>query len=346
MNGIWKISLLSALVASVGMAIASPSIWEPKPANPGFTRVMTYNIEWFGEDANPDRIQNLSQIFSDIQPQVVALQEIQSKKSLEQIFDDEWEFVMEDNSNEFMELAVAVKKPYKIENWEMVFPNRALNYFFPRNRDVLRAVIKSPNGETFTVYCLHSKARVGGRATTNPQREGAKAMLAAYIRATNEQNVVVMGDLNDAPDDRSVQILVTGNMNAQPGFTEPEKSFLVNLMDNLWRQDAVTYGLYTKFDGKPIPPVASGARADNERLRDVDYRYPQDVEVTQIMFDQILVSPPIFRRGVEGPWIYSLPPAVQGKPGRTRIVDGQVRNEFKGDQASDHLPVFADIRLR
>src|SRR5687768_7641151 len=84
-------------------------------------RVATYNIEWFSEDANPERIANLKSVIGSIKPDVVGLEEIQSKKALQQVFDDTWEIGIKDEASENQETAIAVKKPLQLVECDTVF---------------------------------------------------------------------------------------------------------------------------------------------------------------------------------------------------------------------------------
>jgi endonuclease/exonuclease/phosphatase family metal-dependent hydrolase len=310
----------------------------------GEVRLMTYNIEWFSEDANPQRIENIKQALKELRPDVVALQEIESKKALGQIFGPEWQVGMVDSPQEFQELAVAVRRPFVLVSAEPVFLGPAFDFAFPRERDPLRAVVQTPDGRRLVVYAVHFKSRREGRATTDPAREAAAGLLAAYVRARpDETNVAVMGDFNDAPDDRSLNILATGDLLAQGGRPNPAPRLMVNLCLPLWERDTVTYGLHALFDGKALRPVVAGAREDNSRLRGRDYKYPDDVRVRQIMFDQILVSPAL-ARGAKAE-VYAGAPALRGERGRVRFDGATAEYTEKGDLASDHLPVVAVVKL-
>lgn len=309
-------------------------------------RVATYNIEWFSEDANPQRIANLKSVLNNIAPDVVGLQEIQSKKALTQIFDDRWEIGIADEASEPQETGIAVRKPFRLESYDQVFKDRTLDEAFPGKRDAFRAVVVAPSGQKISFYVLHLKSRSGGRRQTDHQRIGAAGLLASYIKMKREENVVVLGDLNDAPDDVSVNILETGDLNATHGKLTPKNPILVNLCEDLYRTDHVTFGLHDNFKGQDLPSVVPGAFRENERTRGIDYRYPQDLSVLQVFFDQILVSPNLKPRVLGTAKVYSAADALRGRSGRQRRGEGgNVDYQQKGDLASDHLPVYADIRL-
>lgn len=306
-------------------------------------RVMTYNLEWFSEQANPFRIEKVTAILDATAPNVVAVQEIQSRAALQQIFDDKWTIGIKDDPAEFQETGIAVKKPLELVESDTVFKDPGLDFAFPNGRNVFRAVVKTPIGELFTFYVVHSKSRGGGRIHTDYQREAAAAMLAAYIKGKKEPNVVVLGDFNDCPDDVSVNILESGNLFVKGGRQTPEAPFLINLMEPLYDADSITHGLAALYKGDPLTPVVPGAKDQNEKLRGKDYNYPGDVHIEQILFDQILVSPSLAARS-KRPTIYSGREALEGRVGTTsRALDGTADYKEKGTRASDHLPVYVDI---
>lgn len=309
-------------------------------------RFMTYNIEWFSEGANLQRINRISNILRTIKPDVVALQEVQSRKALDQLFNDEWTVATQDEADEDQELALAVRKPLRVETFGNLFRAPELDVAFPGKRDVLRAIIATPEGEKFSVYVLHNKSRGGGRLATDPQRQMAMGMLATWIANHPNEQHVVLGDLNDGPDDVSVNILESGNLRAKGGRVQTQNPLMVNIMEPLYDQDVVTHGLHQLFKGGALEPIVKGAKNENERWRGKEYRYPDDVLVEQIMFDQILLSPALAARAGK-PMVYAGIDALAGEPGRTRKDEkGRAVYEVKPTRASDHLPVFVDIDRR
>ncbi|MBS1720455.1 MAG: endonuclease/exonuclease/phosphatase family protein [Armatimonadetes bacterium] len=322
-----SLSLLSAWIAVQG----------------GTTRVATYNIEWFPEDAPAERIDSLKSVLNNVKPNIIAVQEVQSLKALTQLFDSEWQIGIADETSEDQEPGIAVKKPYRLESYGLVFKDPLFDYAFPGKRDVLRAEVSTPGGKKLTFYVVHMKSRSGGRLQTAPQRTMAAGLLAAYIKGKNDENAVVLGDFNDAPDDQSLNILKSGDLNAKGGKWTG-KPMLVDLLDDMYRKDAVSHGLCDLYRGQALPAVVAGAYGENERTRGIDYRYPQDLKVTQILFDQILVSPKLAEGAT--PMIYSGADALKGRRGRVRRNDeGRAEYTQKGTRASDHLPVYADLKI-
>lgn len=315
------------------------------PPQEGNLRVATYNIEWFGEDSNPQRIENLKSVIANVKPNVVGLQEIQSRRALSQVFDDQWELGIKDEGTEDQEPAIAVRKPLRLDECDTIFKDSLFDYAFPGKRDGLRAVVSDPSGKKVTFYILHMKSRSGGRIKTDAQREFAMGMLAAYIRGKNEPNVVVLGDMNDTPDDRSVNILESGNLMASAGEAKVENPLLVNVTEPLYRSDGVSIGLHELFQGQEVAPMVKDARSENERTRGIEYKYPDDLKVTQVLFDQILISPSLAKEASKAQ-IYSGIDALRGTPSRTTRDAAGAKYTEKGSRTSDHLPVFVDVVLK
>ena len=80
------------------------------------------------------------------------------------------------------DVAIADKKPFAVlgvnadldaDDANFLFPGVANNPHFPNRRDLLFAEINVPGqNATFFVMVHHAKSRVGGRAVTDPLREG------------------------------------------------------------------------------------------------------------------------------------------------------------------------------
>ncbi|MGE0001462.1 MAG: endonuclease/exonuclease/phosphatase family protein [Fimbriimonadaceae bacterium] len=333
-----------ALAACVSMLIVGLRS-SAQDAKLPIVRVMTYNIEWFSEDANPERVSNLKAVLEAVKPDIVGMQEIQSRKALEQVYDaKEWQLGLDDDPKEAQELAIAVRRPLVLVGSEMVFRGPALDRAYPNGRDALRAVIQTPTGGQIVVYVLHMKSRSGGRRTTDVQREMACSLLSAYIaHRPEEPYVIALGDMNDAPNDRSVNILETGDVLAKAGASKPRVLF--NLTEGLADRDQVTYGLDDLYqDGETLSPVVKGAKAENDRLRGQDYRYPADVRIVQTFMDQIFASPRMARAWTGTVQVFTGAPAMRGSKGRTQMADGVPNYTQKGSLASDHAPVYADFR--
>lgn len=326
----WTFPLAVLLVVGVGGALGLA------PRRAETMRVAAYNIEWFSEDANPGRVENLKSVVANLRADVISLEEVQSRKALAQIFGDEWEIGIADLPEEDQEEAIAVRKPHRLVSSELVFRDKGLDFGFPGGRDVLRSVVETSGGARLVFYSVHMKSRSGGRLKTDVQRQQGCGLLAAYIRGRRETSAIVLGDFNDAPEDTSLAILSTGDLMAKAG-DHAKGPLLVNPFQDLYTKDYVTFGLPPEASS-PVVPLA---RSENERTRDIDYRYPQDLKVTQTLMDQILHSPGM--TGTAG--VYVAADALRGTAGRTRRTDAGTEYTVKGTRASDHLPVTLDLTI-
>lgn len=343
----WGIPLLLAAATFAALQIlAAPNI---KPRQKHGLRIATYNIGWLNSDMSSERKAHLLSVLKNVDADVYALQEIADKQTLGKIFGPEWKTAILDDPSENQEAAVAVREPLKIvAGPQAVFSEPEFDEAFPGKRDVVRTVVETPAGFQMCIYVVHMKSRggTGGRKATDAQRIFACSMLAAYIRGRQEQNVVVLGDFNDTPDDASVSILETGDLSAKPGPLDKTGPFLYDLATPLASKDGVTFGLDEMYRGSPMQPYVKGARAENDRWRGKEYRFPDDLAVTQALFDQILVSRSLYEVLDGSAQIYSGKDALEGIHGQTsKQSDGTVIYRRQGTLASDHLPVYADFRI-
>lgn len=99
------------LLCAAGCIPAEPQ--EPVQASSAEkVRLMTYNIEWLSDRSNPGRISNLKAIVEEIDPDVIAMQEVSSRKAVEQFLGSDWSIAILDSPEEAQELALAVKAPF------------------------------------------------------------------------------------------------------------------------------------------------------------------------------------------------------------------------------------------
>jgi len=305
-------------------------------------RVATYNVQWLSEDIHPQRAAHLRSVIRNLDADIVAFQEVENKSALENLLGKGWEIAIEDAPSERQELAIAVRKPLKIEHYEMVFDDSTFDSAFPGKRDVLRAIISNGHGVSIIVYSVHLKSRSGGRKQTDWQREWACALLASYLKKDSKALTVVLGDFNDTPDDAGPNILETGNLFAKGEMENESDIYFCNLTEPLFAKDGVSYGLYRRFRGVALSPRVPGARKENEKWRGKDYGYPDDLAVREILFDQILVSQKLKKLQIGEAQIYNKPDALRGSMSNERNLE---KNGATGTLASDHLPVFADFRI-
>ncbi|WP_046867618.1 endonuclease/exonuclease/phosphatase family protein [Microvirga massiliensis] len=302
-------------------------------------RIATYNIRFLNADTlavEDDRHDKLKQVIEWLEADIIGLQEIKDRAALEALFPPaEWSLVIVDESPDEQDLAVAVRRPLRVmrpadlnaDDEDFLFSG-VEETFFPNRRDVLSVEVAASEAETLTILVTHAKSRLGGRAATDVRREGAATRLVQVLeRDFDEKNFILLGDFNDTPDDRSLNILETGGPNA-PGMQEDEPgSFLINLTEPLYAAGHVTIGR-TSADvaGGRVRTLEPGARAFNNRERG------RDTHTGDQMFDQLLVPVRMRERHVANSTaVFDLDIAALGTD---------------ATRASDHLPVYADFIFR
>jgi hypothetical protein len=177
--------------------------------------------------------------------------------------------------------------------------------------------------DPFVIMVTHAKSRFGGRANTDHRRENAAIKLVHRLEQEfDEVPVVLVGDWNDNPDDRSLNILETGSPGAQGGPEEDAGPFLFNLTETLCASGHVSHGRNENdvFSGV-INTIDPESRFRNNVNRG------NNVNTGDILFDQILVTDELFLRYVSNSaQVFNKAVAVTGSASQ---------------RASDHLPVSA-----
>ncbi len=83
-----------------------------------------------------------------------------------------------------------------------------------RSRDILHVWGDVINDERLHVFVCHFPSRSGGEKETEPDRLDAARFLRrlcdSLFRINPESNIIVMGDFNDIPSDKSIQIILKG----------------------------------------------------------------------------------------------------------------------------------------
>jgi endonuclease/exonuclease/phosphatase family metal-dependent hydrolase len=305
-------------------------------------RVASYNIKFLSTNVQTqgDRLQKLREVIDLLDADVIGLQEIDNRAALQLVFPPaDWQIIIDDDSGQNQDVALVVRQPFTVREFDadldaddqhFLFPNNQDNQFFPDRRDVLFAEIQPPGGAaTFFVLVVHAKSRFEGRATTDFRREeAARRLIQALEQRFDDRDFILLGDFNDNPDDRSLNILETGDPNA-PGGAEEEESdgpFLINLMEPLVAADRVSHGRNTaNINDDRVDTIDPGSRARNN-----DHR-GEDVNTGDILFDQILIPMRMLPRYVGA---------------SAQVFDSAVAARGNNaTRASDHLPVSAEFTL-
>lgn len=302
-------------------------------------RVATYNVKYLDADRLPgqgDRREKIRRVIERLAADVVALQEIDDRRALEEVFDKSvWLLVIDDESRDDQDVALAVRRPLEVANVppdldaddeHFLFPRADSNALFPDRRDVLAVDVRVPGEDiAFTVLVVHLKSRYEGLGATNFRRAGAaRALLDVLRREYRDRRYVVLGDFNDTPDDEALNVLETGDPSARGGVENSPGNFLENLTEPLYARGHVSFGLTSgRVRGGRVDTVDPEARGRNDRARGTDRHAGRQ------LFDQILVSPRMLD------WY---------ETGSAAVFDGEdavVGNDRT--RASDHVPVYADF---
>ena len=332
-----------AVAAMVARKFFSASA-APAPPSKGEYRIATYNLGWLLDDSSETRYRNIAKVVDSLRVDILAVQEVESKQALLRILPSGYEVAIADDPQEDQELGLAVRAPFRVLDFEVLFSNRRYDYAFPGRRNVLAVEIATPSGEPLHIYVVHYKSRGGGRTESDDARIEASRLLLDHIQKNKRKRFIVLGDFNDTPGDDSINILESGDPLGNRSEQEIGE-YLVNLQQPMYEHDFVTQGFFRKFRGSETKPVVRGAAEDNDRLRGTRYTFPADVKVTEALFDQILVAAPL-HPSVSETGIYAGADALTGKLesiDRNREGDAYVRRQ--GSLPSDHLPVYADIRF-
>jgi endonuclease/exonuclease/phosphatase family metal-dependent hydrolase len=313
-------------------------------------RVATYNIKFLSardapcgrlpvEDVRTQgkRLDKLREVVRLLDAQVIGLQEIDDRQALELLFPPaEWTLIIDDDSQDCQDLALALRRPLKALGFTPPDLDADDPHFlaageedeyFPRRRDLLGVEVETPAGSRFWVLVHHAKSRAEGRADSDARRAGAAGRIAAILKERFAgQALALVGDFNDSPDDRALNILESGDPEAGARLEEEPDLFLSNLTEPLFAVDQVSFGRNSAhIKGERVVTARPGARQRNFELLHTN------MNAGGLLFDQILVSPALAAAYVRGSArVFDHPVAVRGND---------------RDRASDHLPVYADFEL-
>jgi predicted extracellular nuclease len=83
-----------------------------------------------------------------------------------------------------------------------------------RSRDILHVRGEVINGETLNIFVCHFPSRAGGEEKTSQERIEAATTLRivcdSVFLSDPDANIIVMGDFNDTPKDKSIQLIKKG----------------------------------------------------------------------------------------------------------------------------------------
>ncbi len=182
-----------------------------------------------------------------------------------------------------------------------------------KTRDILYVKGSALNGEEFHIFINHWPSRIGGVAETESKRVAAAKILKVKIdsvKLSNPKNhIIVMGDMNDEPNNKSLQEVLDACRPATPGAS------FINLM---------------------FPDFITGMGSYN-------YRGKWNMLDNIIVSQELLDSKGWCIRKKKG-FIYREPLMEEIHRNGESFPKSTFENHNYSGGASDHFPVF--IRLR
>ncbi|WP_139249781.1 endonuclease/exonuclease/phosphatase family protein [Mariniphaga anaerophila] len=125
----------------------------------------------------------------------------------------------------------------------------------PATRDILYVKGRTRNREEFHVFVNHWPSRIGGVDKTEPKRVAVARVLKSKIDSVMSRNakahIIVMGDMNDDPDKKSLSEVLGANAPSTPD------AVLVNLMFPDFNNGKGTYnyrGNWNMLDNMIVSP--------------------------------------------------------------------------------------------
>ena len=90
--------------------------------------------------------------------------------------------------------------------------------------------------------------------------------------------------------------------------------------------------------------MVNGAREENNKWRNKEFNYYEDIKIKAILFDMILVSMNL-KNKVTQSGVYSGFEAIQGTKSRIKFEKSGLVYTHRGTLASDHLPVWVILDI-
>lgn len=158
-------------------------------------------------------------------PEILGLAEVENKKVLEELCrridasGTPYTITHFDSPDpRGIDVALLHKSPWKSVSSDTISVNgESLEAW--RSRDILHVTLKDREGLSLHVFVNHWPSRSGGVQSSEPKRLEASRRLADSIRKLLVQEpdarIVVMGDFNDLPEDRSLTILIDSLLDQQ-----------------------------------------------------------------------------------------------------------------------------------
>lgn len=169
-------------------------------------------------------------------PPIVGLIEIESKKSLVDLIHNSglksfnYQFIHYDSPDV---RGVDVALLYRPRLFKITY-SKPIRIKFPdvpdiKTRDVLLVTGKVPSGDTLHIFVCHLPSRLEGELESENRRvfvaQIIRKQVDSLISVYKKPNIIIMGDFNDYPDNRSI----TQILKAEHPVSKPQPDKLYNL---------------------------------------------------------------------------------------------------------------------
>jgi endonuclease/exonuclease/phosphatase family metal-dependent hydrolase len=201
--------------------------------------------DWVGwaelktEPVDEQAMLNTARVIADLAPDILAVVEAESRPVLKKFHDilsarlgvpQHFAHIMviDGNDDRGIDVGLGTAKGFPIgavtSNVDLMMT--ATEPVF--SRDCPDYIVTTPSGARLHVLPNHFKSKFGGNDDTTKKKRLAQANAAADIyralRAAGQDNVIILGDLNDTPDSAELAPLLTGtdlqDVSTHPAFTE------------------------------------------------------------------------------------------------------------------------------
>lgn len=201
-------------------------IKRPKTGRP--TVVAAGRGDWIGwvelktSHINEIAIMNTGRVIRDVDADIVAVVEAEHRVALKQFCDyvlqkiggQTYPHVMliDGNDSRGIDVGLMTKLGYNIGVMRSHIHDLDSGKKTVFSRDCPEYCIETPDGEAIWILPNHFKSKFGGnnQASINKRKTQAKRVAAIYkdLIASGEENVIVLGDLNDTPDSEALKPLL------------------------------------------------------------------------------------------------------------------------------------------
>ncbi|MDJ0787463.1 MAG: endonuclease/exonuclease/phosphatase family protein [Myxococcota bacterium] len=304
-----------------------------RPQSGGIEVVADGRDDWIGwaelKTAPVDEVavENTGRVLRDVDADILAVVEAENRVVLQQftelIFDRVVEelpaasrpspytnfMLIDGNDDRGIDVGLMTKEGFEVGLMRSHINDRTPEGQRIFSRDCPEYSVTTPDGEVIWVLPNHFKSKFGGNDARSIAKRTAQSVRTAEIydelRAAGEDNVVVLGDLNDTPDSDPLQPLLAqtdlAEVTASPSFDPGE----FNVPASNTNRGIGTFGLGN----------------DNQKI------------------DYLLLSPPLFAR-IRNAGLFRKGAWPGSRPQRWSVYD---QLEEKIHVASDHHVIWADI---